>query len=247
MLEDRYRRDTRLGADASGTLYADWDQRLDRPVTVKVLTGLERGGRRRRRFEREARILGSLRAPALVPLYDVDVSADPPYMIFGPIPELSLEQHIEHHGPLPLELARAVLDALAETLAATHRVGFVHRDLHPGHVFLELPEDGPPVVKLLGFGRVRAIGDAATFSECDDVSMIPVYAAPELFVEDESDPRTDVYGLACIAYRALTGERPIDLRGASSVAAAIRGSAGSVSWRPFRLSEICSFLILFPG
>ena len=166
-------------------------------------------------------ILGSLRAPALVPLYDVDVSADPPYMIFGPIPELSLEQHIEHHGPLPLELARAVLDALAETLAATHRVGFVHRDLHPGHVFLELPEDGPPVVKLLGFGRVRAIGDAATFSECDDVSMIPVYAAPELFVEDESDPRTDVYGLACIAYRALTGERPIDLRGASSVAAAI--------------------------
>ncbi|MEM9074042.1 MAG: serine/threonine-protein kinase [Myxococcota bacterium] len=217
LVDGRYQTEKRLVDDASGTLWRGRDERLNRPVTIKVFEGSPAGSPRWARFVREARILGSLNAPGLVPLYDVNIDAEPPYMVMAPLQGQSLEERLQEHGRLPVSAALDLIETLLETVEVAHALGFVHRDICPSHVWFS-NLDAKEQVKLLGFGRVRAAGETGTFSDVATAADVPAYAPPELFLEDRIDPRSDVFGVASVGYHALTGQPPVDLSDARNVA-----------------------------
>ncbi len=218
MIDERYELREQLATDASGRLWRGWDTRLDRAVSVKVFESVPRKSTRWERFVREARILGGLDAPGLLPLYDVRTDADVPYMVMGPIEGRRLSERLDE-GPLPIELAWKVAFELLDAAQVAHDRGFVHREILPEHIFIR--EGQEPRLKLLGFGRVRAVGEAGTFSEFDSADSIPPHTAPELFLEDEIDPRTDVYGVAAVIYHAFTGRPPVVLKDVRNIAEAL--------------------------
>jgi serine/threonine-protein kinase len=82
--------------------------------------------------------------------------------------------------------------------------GIVHRDLKPGNLFLT--DSIPPKWKVLDFGLSKLTGDGGTLTR-DTAVGTPSYMAPEQ-VRGESDHLTDLYAVAAIAYRALTGSPP---------------------------------------
>lgn len=218
MIDDRYELREQLATDASGRLWRGWDTRLDRPVSVKVFESVPRKSTRWSRFVREARILGGLDAPGLLPLYDVRTDSEIPYMVMAPIEGRRLAERLAE-GPLPIDVAWKVTFQLLDAAQVAHERGFVHREILPEHVFLR--DGDEPRLKLLGFGRVRAVGETGTFSEFDTADAIPAHTAPELFLEDDIDPRTDVYGVAAVAYHVFTGRPPVVLDDVRSIADAL--------------------------
>ncbi len=101
------------------------------------------------------------------------------------------------------------LKPLTETLERAHAIGIVHRDIKPANIFLT--RTPVPGVRLLDFGLSR-MKSAAPLTEVGMVMGSPSYIAPETWSGNSAtlDGRADLYALAVIAFRWLTGALPFD-------------------------------------
>jgi serine/threonine protein kinase len=112
-----------------------------------------------------------------------------------------------HVGPLPPYLIRRVLRGTAEALAYAHVAGIAHGDMNPANIFVLSGER----VKLLDFGA------ACSDEQKPTAAATVAYASPQVLEGMKPEIRDDVFGFACIAYQAITGEHPFQQR--SSIAA----------------------------
>ena len=102
-------------------------------------------------------------------------------------------------GGCPSDRCGRILGQLAHALEYVHQRGFVHRDLKPGNVMLTHSGE----VKLTDFGiAVPEVAlDDQTATGRHAILGTPAYMAPEQLSGGPPDRRTDVYALACLAYR----------------------------------------------
>jgi serine/threonine protein kinase len=100
---------------------------------------------------------------------------------------------------------RQVLDPVLAALAVLHDARCLHRDIAPDNILITAT--GP---LLLDFGAARRVIGDATQSL---TAMLKIgYAPVEQYGQIESlrqGPWTDIYALACVAYYAITGKRPM--------------------------------------
>jgi serine/threonine-protein kinase len=106
---------------------------------------------------------------------------------------------------------RQIVGQLAGVLQYVHTRGLIHSDIKPSNVMIG--RDG--VVKLLDFGLVRTgawlASSTSASTQSVDLKGTLRYMAPEQFNKhDPIDRRVDLYGLACVAYEALSGRPVVD-------------------------------------
>src|SRR5687768_12188785 len=80
----RYRVTGTLGAGGMGEVYAAVDEVLGREVAVKTWRGKHAGLAARlldERFRQEARAIAQLSHPGVVQVFDIDLAAEPPYIV----------------------------------------------------------------------------------------------------------------------------------------------------------------------
>ena len=115
--------------------------------------------------------------------------------------------------PLPRDQLLAITVALARGLAAAHRRGVVHGDIKPGKAIQS--EDG--INKLLDFGLAAMVEDSGGFAGgtqpgatrgTTGISGTPDYMAPEIWLGEPADRRSDVYSLGAVIYEMATGHTP---------------------------------------
>ncbi|MCU0616990.1 MAG: protein kinase, partial [Gemmatimonadaceae bacterium] len=83
-LAGQYRLERELGRGGMGVVYLARDERLDRPVALKVLPpALARDEATRARFLREARLAAQLSHPHIVPIYRADEIGDLAFFTMG--------------------------------------------------------------------------------------------------------------------------------------------------------------------
>ena len=101
--------------------------------------------------------------------------------------------------------AAAIVADVGDALDALHRAGYVHRDVKPRNVLIA--RDGHVYPQRL---RPRPAGVAAArgATGAGDCVGTADYVAPEQIRGGPTDARTDVYGLGCLLYFALTGAAP---------------------------------------
>jgi len=156
-------------------------------------------------FENEARGLMGLQHPALMRVFDVFEDNGTAYAVLEYCEGETLERVLVHEGQLAESLVLDTLTPIAEALAHAHASGFVHRDVKLDNIIIR-PEAGPVLIDFGGAKqalrfKMQRIGDA----------LASGYAAPESYlVTGKQGAWTDVYSLAAIAYRAVTGRRPTD-------------------------------------
>jgi serine/threonine protein kinase len=117
-----------------------------------------------------------------------------------------LAEVLRHERRMGAAEAADMVTQIARGIGVAHEAGIVHRDLKPQNVFLA-ETDGPDVWKILDFGVSKLADGGATLTR-GAVLGTPSYMAPEQARGESVDARADVYAVAAIAYRALTGRPP---------------------------------------
>ena len=152
------------------------------------------------RFMREAETASKLDTPFVVRVLEVGTTAgNVPYLAMERLRGHDLAHQLRRQRRLKLQEALTVADHVAQGLEAARIAGIVHRDLKPHNIFLS--QDGR--WKILDFGVSKA-GGSGTLTQ-GHVIGTPAYMAPEQARGEDVDHRADVYSLAAILYRSVTG------------------------------------------
>ena len=156
-------------------------------------------------FVEEARTLGRFTHPNIVRVSRYFEANGTAYMVMGYEAGTSLNRFLRQAAQPDEKYLKRMVEPLLAGLEVVHGAGFLHRDIKPSNIFLR--EDGSPV--LLDFGTARlAIRDSLH----DAIAILtPGYAPVELYVRTgQQGPWTDIYSLAAVLFRAVTGENPPD-------------------------------------
>ena len=98
--------------------------------------------------------------------------------------------------------ARTMLQSVMEGVALLHKAGLIHRGICPDNILL--PIDGS--ARLTGYGTLALRTGGSELKS----QLYEGYAAPEQYSAAEFSGRyTDVYGLAAVTYRLVTGQTPV--------------------------------------
>jgi predicted Ser/Thr protein kinase len=231
VIEDKYVITRILGRGGMGSVYQATQTRLNRPVAVKVLLShLVGSASMRSRFEREARIVGRLRHPAIVTIHDFGVlRSSHAYLIMEYLEGQTLRKTIEL-GPQPLERVLEIMRPVCDAVDSAHNAGVIHRDLKPENIMV-LSDRTP---RVLDFGLAKMTGpigdhEATVVQSGQSIGIVGtlMYLAPEVLSGKPADARSDQYSLAIITYELLAGHHPFS--GANDLASIVRAHTDEIA------------------
>jgi formylglycine-generating enzyme required for sulfatase activity len=217
----------RVGSGAMGVVYGAYDPELDRKVALKLLKGDHAGQDEtaRARLVREAKAMARLSHPNVIAVHDVGVFDGQVFLAMEFLGGGTLRSWLAARRRGWRELL-AVFAAAGRGLMAAHAAGLVHRDFKPENVLLD--REGRP--RVVDFGLAREAKDGAgdgapapapvpvaaatsgtrldTLTRTGALLGTPAYMAPEQFMGEPTDERTDQFSFCVALYEALYGERP---------------------------------------
>ena len=158
-----------------------------------------------KRFEREAELARKVDSPHVARVIGTGTGpGGVPYVAMELLSGKDLAWHLRQKQRLRLSAVVELVGHGAKALAAIREAGIVHRDLKPQNLVLEEGR-GARQWKVLDFGVSRLEASGHTLTQGALVGT-PAYMAPEQARLQNVDHRADVYSLAAVAYRALTGK-----------------------------------------
>jgi serine/threonine-protein kinase len=217
-LQERYQLVEKLDHGGMGEIWRARHRMLTHPVAVKLIRPELLGAKSPLeaaalvgRFQREAEATASLHSPHTVALHDFGVTPDGAfYYVMDLLDGLDLDTLVRRFGPVPPERAIHLLVQACDSLAEAHATGLIHRDVKPANMFAchwGLKWD---FLKVLDFGLVKAVwsmGQEDHLTTEGVVTGTPAFMAPEVVLGERLDARADIYGIGCVGYWLLTGER----------------------------------------
>jgi serine/threonine-protein kinase len=216
LLAGRYRVLKRLGSGGMATVFLAEDQRLSRKVAIKRLHA-ESPEEVAKRFQREAHLGASLNHPNIVSVFDIETDDENVLIVMEYVAAGTLKDALAR-GPLPRDAAFRVLEDVASALDYAHEHGVVHRDVKPANVLLD--EGGRAKLADLG---IATAAEVTKVTMTGSVLGTAAYMAPERLDGHAGGSPADVYGLATVAYEALTGHKARQGRSAVEIAHAVMG------------------------
>ncbi len=127
-----------------------------------------------------------------------------PYIVTERIPGNSMFQHFKR-APRPVAEVIELAARMAEALHDIHRQHVIHLDLKPDN-FLQRPS-GEMVLIDYGLSRHDQLPDLLAEEFTIPMGTFP-YIAPEQYLRQRGDLRSDLYALGAMIYELATGKMP---------------------------------------
>jgi len=209
LIGGRYRIETRVASGATGTVYQGVQEPIGRRVAIKILHPMQdRRTQAEARFMREARMLAQLEHPNTVRVYDVGREDDQAWLAMEFVDGESLQDLLKR-GPLDEDQLIRILVQVCRALTEAHELGVVHRALKPANILLRPTEQGRTKVKVVDFGLAKTVTGSEPLTAKGLVVGTPMFMSPEQVQgRSDVDPRSDVYALGILLYRAVSGRYP---------------------------------------
>ncbi|MFI5235184.1 MAG: protein kinase, partial [Gemmatimonadales bacterium] len=212
VIADRYHITKKLGEGGMGAVYLAEHVKMGRKSAIKVMSSsMSNDPDAISRFNREANNASRINHPNVCAIYDFGETGDGIiYLAMEFIEGKSLSGLLKEAGPLPLNRATAILRQAADGLEVAHELGIVHRDLKPDNIMIAA-QGGKDLVKVVDFGIAKAVGGEETGQRVTKTGLVvgtPEYMSPEQLSGDKLDGRSDLYSLALVYYRMITGALP---------------------------------------
>src|SRR5580693_4543371 len=211
----KYTLEREIARGGMGAVWSAFDTSLRRRVALKLMSADHLASpSARSRFEREAMAIAQLQSPHVVQIYDYGIDGDAPYIVMELLEGEDLQSRLTRLGKLTIPAAAAIITQAAKALSAAHASGIVHRDIKPANIFLAR-HDADESVKVLDFGVAALVstlsGTDMAVTRAGGVVGTPHYMSPEQVRGSRGvDFRSDLWSLAVVAYRAVTGRLPFD-------------------------------------
>lgn len=160
------------------------------------------------RFLREAKAAGALSSPNAVRVLDASAPGAPiPYLAMELLNGNDLGYWLRKRRRLSVREVVELITQVSGVIDLAAQEPLVHRDIKPQNLFKHEPRDGIYQWKILDFG-MSTLGENAGTLTGGHVVGTPAYMAPEQARGKQVDTRADLYSLAAVAYRCLTGRAP---------------------------------------
>ena len=202
-----------LGEGGIGKVYRAYDRWIEKDVALKVLPPGVKNSSLLESFQREFLLLTQLKHPGVVEVLDFGYSEDAtqpgklsPYFTMELVEGKNLGEALTNFldpQPAPAEFERLthLIWQICDILEFLHLRGMVHCDLKSDNLKVTDSAFRP---KILDFGLSEKIG-ARRGKETK--GTLP-YMAPEMFLGEPLDERTDLYSLGVILYELVTSKLP---------------------------------------
>jgi len=213
VVADRYHVIKKLGEGGMGQVYLAEHVKMGRRSAIKVMNpSMVHDPDAVARFNREASNASRITHPNVCAIYDFGETPEGLiYLAMEFIEGEPLTDLLERDGALKVPRAVAIFVQVADALQAAHDLGIVHRDLKPDNIMLTRSRDGADIVKVVDFGIAKAVGGDETGQKVTKTGLVvgtPEFMSPEQLSGDKLDGRSDLYSLALVFYKMLTGELP---------------------------------------
>jgi formylglycine-generating enzyme required for sulfatase activity len=226
-LNGRYRLLEAIGEGRMSRVFKAIDQRkvearaMDPHVAIKILTvPFVNYSDAMTVLSREIHSLHETPHPNIARVMECERDGDTVFVPMELLPGRSLQDRTEDpKSGLPRNDALRIIKGITDALEFAHSKNIVHGDLKPGNVLIT--DSGETKVIDFSFARLTFLttGGASRLTRATGrMKALPAsYASPEVLEVGRLDPRDDVFALACIAWRLLTGEHPF--KGKNAIAA----------------------------
>lgn len=218
---DGYRIEGLLGKGGFGMTYLARDVDLDMAVAIKEMLpdgiATRVGGSRvvaqtpsqeeglqwaRQRFLEEARTLARLQHPNIIRVQRLLEANGTAYMVMEYVDGQSLDDWFRQRGTVTEPELMHVVLPLMDGLEYLHQQGLLHRDIKPENIFIARNNR----VLLLDFGSARSdLGRTVAMTSVVSEGYSPL---EQYQTKSSQGPYTDIYALAGVMTRAITGKRP---------------------------------------
>jgi serine/threonine-protein kinase len=226
LILDRYRVVEQIGTGGHSVVFKGQDERLSRPVCIKIFSGLGGdsgvGRTSYEHFVQEAFALSRLTHPNTLRIYDFGhlgpkEAAGMPLQVCEYMNGGTLSNIIREQGKQTLAETVRVIGAMCAALSEAHSLGIVHRDIKPQNILFGSVSGGSTrLPKLADFGIAKWQDDEPNKQQrAEDTAIVagqklamysPSWAAPEQLAGQPVSPATDIYSLACVAIYMMSGK-----------------------------------------
>lgn len=202
----------KLGEGGMGTVFKARDIRHSRTVALKILNR-QMDESVIERFKREWQMLDKLGHPNIIRVFDRGEHMEQFFIAMEYLNGHTLDEILEHNGPLPEEAVVSIAISVANALEAIHEQNIIHRDLKPSNIMVIRHSEKltgrirPDQIKLMDFGVSKELLEEGLTSTGNLVGTL-LYLAPESLSSLRVDSRSDLYALGVLMYELLSGMPP---------------------------------------